>query len=181
MDAVVGQPDSNSGRGWLTPLRMYILGGVIAVVLLAVGVVLWQQHNQRVREAQKVDAVIAQAEDAYDKGEYVNALNIVRQVLGKTVTHEQEVHTYQMAAQSANAAGRLKDAAKYFELKHAADPDSEAADSYALGIVYQRLKQKDKALAQFEIAIKYAEAHKTQYGSDVHAIEESIKEVKAMQ
>jgi tetratricopeptide (TPR) repeat protein len=174
MDVVVGQPSSNKSRGWLTPLKMGIIAGILAVLLLIVGMVLWQQHQKRNSAAAKIDAVIGQSEDAYLKAEFVNALNIVKPVLATAKGKDQQTRAYQAAAQAAAGSNRLEDAVKYYEKKHEINKDSIKPDAYTLGSIYERLEKKDQAIAQYKIALEYAKTSKNQYGSDVHGIQASI-------
>lgn len=158
----------------MSPLRLGVLAGVAAVLLLAAGIAVWQIFSKRNAQAERVNVAIAQSEDAYNKGDFVNALNLVRNMGKGATSSEQKARVYQAAAQAANAANLLQDAAKFYELKHRADPGSVKRDAYTLGVIYERLEQKDKALAQYKLALEYAKSTKNQYGSDAAGIQASI-------
>jgi tetratricopeptide (TPR) repeat protein len=181
MDAVVGQPSSHSGRRWLNPLSLGIAAAVLVVVLVIGGVVFAQWHSSHAKQAQQVEIALAESQEAYDKGEYVNALNIVRTVEKKTTSKAQKIRVYQSAAQAAASADKLQDAVHYYGLKHQADPSSVNADAYTLGSIYQRLGQKDKALAEYKIALSYAKKNNNQYNSDAPAIQAAINELEHQQ
>jgi len=172
-NAVVGQPNSGrSKKWWLAPRNLVI--AVIVVALVIVGVVLWQRHGKDTEQSRRVSAALAQSQKAYNKGEYINALNIAKGVESQAVGKKQQAQLYQLEAQSASGAGKLAEAAKYYESKHKVDAGSIKADALILGTIYERLGQKDKAIAQYKIAIEYAKTQKNQYGSDAPAIQASI-------
>lgn len=176
MKAVVGQSDSNKGsRGWLNPRNLAILVVVLAAVVG--GIVYWQNHNTRSKQTAKVNAAIAQSEAAYNKGEYVNALNLVGGMAARATSGKQKAMVYQMQAQASNSAAKYADAARYYELKHLADPSGAKYDAYTLGVLYERLGQKDKALAQYKVALEYAKSRSNRYGSDAPAVQAAIDEL----
>lgn len=144
------------------------------VVLIAAGVVFWKHHNSQSMQGKKVDDALAASQTAYNKAEYVNALNLVRGMDAQATSKAQKLRVYQAEAQAANAANRLADAAHFYELKHQLDPGTAPADAYTLGNIYQRLNQKEKALAQYRAALDYAKNSRNQYGSDAAAIQADI-------
>ncbi|HSW99285.1 MAG TPA: hypothetical protein VLF71_05635 [Candidatus Saccharimonadales bacterium] len=178
MEAVVGQAGSGRGlRGWYNPLT--VGAAIVAVVLFAVGgTVLYQHQSARSRQTKEVDTAIAASQAAYAKGDYQNALGLVGGMAAKATSSGQKARVYQMEAQAANGANKLSDAAQYYTLKHQADPSTADADAYTLGAIYQRLGQKDKALAQYKTALQYASTHRNQYGSDAPAIQATIDQLE---
>ncbi|HSX34899.1 MAG TPA: hypothetical protein VLF62_04615 [Candidatus Saccharimonadales bacterium] len=180
MEAVVGQPSSSSGRGRLklNPRTLVIAGGIAAAVLIIVGLVGWHYWSAHKDKASKVDMAIAQSEAAYDKGDFVNALNIVRNMDTQATSKKQKAHVYQAAALAAAGANQLTDAVHFYELRHQVDAGSINGDAYTLANIYQRLGDNQKAIAQYQIALKYAQGHKSQYGSDATAIQATIDELQ---
>ena len=153
---------------------------LVGVALFVVGgTLLYQHQSAKSKQTRTVDMAIAASQAAYDKGDYLNALNLVGgSVASKATSSGQKARVYQMQAQAANSANKLSDAAHFYELKHQADPSTTDADAYTLGAIYQRLGQKDKAIAQYKIALGYAGTHRSQYGSDAPAIQATIDELQ---
>lgn len=181
MKAVVGQSSSpKSSRGWSNPRNLTILLVVLAAVVIG-GILYWQHHSTKARQTAKVNAAIAQSSAAYNKGEYVNALNIVSNMAAQATSGKQKAMVYQMQAQAANSATKYADAARYYELKHLADPSSVKYDAYTLGVLYERLGQNDKALLQYKLALTYAKARHSQYGSDAPAVQAAIDNLEHKQ
>jgi tetratricopeptide (TPR) repeat protein len=161
----------------LSPLNLVIAVVVLAALVIG-GVVFWQHHNAKSKESAKVDAAIADSQAAYSKADYTNALNLVGGMAEKATSSKQKAQVYQMQAQAATGAGKLAEAARFYELKHLADPSTAKADAYTLGNIYQRLGQNDRALLQYRLALEYAKGQKSQYTSDAPAIQASIDELE---
>lgn len=180
MEAVVGQPNSSSGRGRLklNPRILIIAGGVAVVMLIIAGFVGWHYWSAHEAKTAKVDLAIAQSEAAYDKGEFVNALNIVRNMDKQATSNAQKAHVYQLAALAAAGANQLSDAVHYYELRHKVDPSSVPGDANTLADIYARLDNKQKAIEQYKIALQYAKEHKSGYSSDATAIQAAIDELE---
>jgi tetratricopeptide (TPR) repeat protein len=180
MEAVVGQPSSNRGRGRLklNPRILAITGTVAAVIVIIGGFVGWHNWSVHKDKTAKVDMAIAQSEAAYDKGEFVNALNIVRNMDKQATSKKQKATVYQVAALAAAGANQLSEAAHFYELRHQVDPGSVQGDANTLADIYQRLGNKQKAIEQYKIALEYAKGHKSQYSSDATAIQATIDELE---
>jgi tetratricopeptide (TPR) repeat protein len=178
MEAVVGQ--SSSGRGlrkWLNPVTIGIAIVVVAAVVIG-GIALLVHLNASSRQARTVNNAIAASDAAYSKGDYANALSLVRGMEKQATNNKQKADVYQREAQASSSLGSLADAANYYMLKHQADASTTDADAYTLASLYDRLGQKDKALAQYKIALQYAKTHHNQYGSDASAIQAAIDELQ---
>ena len=160
-------------RGWSSPRNVTILVIVLAVVVIG-GIFYWQHRDTRSKQTIKVDTAIAQSEAAYSKGDFTNALNLVGGMAEQATSGKQKAMVYQMQAQAANSAAKYADAARYYELKHLADSSTAKSDAYTLGVIYERLGQKDKALAQYRLALEYANGRKNRYGSDAPAVQAAI-------
>jgi Tfp pilus assembly protein PilE len=178
MEAVIGQPSSNRGlRGWLNPLTISIAVVVVLAVIVG-GVFAYQHFNSKSEQGKTVDAAIAASQAAYNKSDYNNALGLMVGMAAKATSSAQKAHVYQMQAQAASSSGKLGDAVTYYNLKHKADPSTVDADAYTLGTLYDRMGQKDNAIAQYKIALQYASAHHNQYGNDALAIQSAIDDLQ---
>jgi tetratricopeptide (TPR) repeat protein len=161
----------------LNPLTISI-AVVVAIAVIIGGVFAYQHFSSKSKQGKTVDAAIAASEAAYNKGDYNNALGLVIGMADKATSSAQKARVYQMQAQAASGGGKLADAVTYYNLKHKVDPSTINADAYVLGTVYQRLGQKDQAIAQYKIALVYANSQRNQYGSDTPAIQAAIDELE---
>lgn len=148
------------------------------MAVIIAGFVAWHYWSARQSQTKHVDLVIAQSEAAYDKGDFVNALNLVRNMDTQATSKKQKAHVYQAAALAAASANQLSDAVHFFELRHQTDPNTIDADAYTLANIYARMGDNQKAIAQYKIALKYAQEHKSKYISDAPAIQANIDELQ---
>jgi tetratricopeptide (TPR) repeat protein len=167
-------------RGWFSPLTV-TAAAVVTVTLIVGGVVFWQHHSQRAKQATQVNDLITQSQVAYNAGDYTNSLNLLHGAAAKATGNKQKSQVYQLEAQAAAGVGKYADAVHYYQLKHQVDPGSANADAYTLGSLYQQLGQNDNALAQYKKALVYANAHHNQYTSDALAIQAAIDSLENKQ
>ena len=154
---------------------------VAILVLLAIGGGAWwwfAVQNKPQTPAEKVNTGLQQSQDAYSKGDYTGALIAVNDLDKQAASNSEKAQVYQAAAQAAQGAGQLDQAAQYYQQKHQADPTTTDADAYNLGVIYMQLGQNDKALEQFKIALAYAQGHPSQYGSDAPGIQATIDQLE---
>jgi tetratricopeptide (TPR) repeat protein len=139
---------------------------------------MWRHKSVRSQQTAKVNAAISASEAAYNRRDYVNAVNILSGMAALATSGAQKAGVYQGQAQASSAQDKLTEALQYYDLKHKADASTVKADAYTVGGIYQRLGQKDKALEQYKIALAYARTQNNQYGSDVDAIQANIDELE---
>jgi len=155
-----------------------VAGGITLVVVFIAGFVGWHYWSAHQQQTKHVDLVIAQSEAAYGKGDFVNALNLVRDMDTQATSKKQKAHVYQAAALAAAGANQLPDAVHFFELRHKTDPGTIDADAYTLANIYARMGDNQKAIAQYKIALEFAKTHKAGFTSDVPAIQATIDDLQ---
>ncbi len=173
---VVGQLNPVQYKGWFTTRNLGI--AAVFVVALVGGGVHWHNHAVTTQHTKQVNAAIAQSTDAYNRGDDVNAINLLGGMAALATSGKQKAQVYQGQAQAALGANKLADALHYYDLKHQADPSTAKPDAYAIGTIYERLGKKDQALAEYKIALAYAKIQHGQTGNDAAAIQASIDELE---
>jgi tetratricopeptide (TPR) repeat protein len=149
--AVIGGSDKAS-KGRLSK-RNLIIAGAVLIVLVVIGLIILRFSAHKKSPA--VSTAITNAERAFAKGDYDKAYSLSLAALPQARSNTDKARLYDQLAICASSGGKVTDAIKYYGFKHQVDLGSVKSDAYALGTLYDRNGQSDKALEQYKIALAY--------------------------
>lgn len=142
---------------WLT--RRIVLLPLAALVIVGVGVwVFMQMRGTSTKQQSALQSAINAADSASVAGNYGKSYDQLKQALSQATSTSDKVGLYNDLSAAAASDGKVTEAINYLNQKHALDPSTVGQDAYTLGDYYARIGDNSNALAQYKLALKYAQS-----------------------
>jgi tetratricopeptide (TPR) repeat protein len=156
----------HTGTGWTEPwwrklLKRSIVVPFVIVLVLATagGVTYWVYHSHRQKETTFNNA-IKEAQVETNQTNFTKALATLQAAEGSAQTKAQQATLYTALAGAAQNTGNTAQAIQYVQQSDQSNPITAEENAYQLATYYQDLGENTQAIAEFKIALQYAETNK---------------------
>lgn len=155
---------------------------VVVVVVVGGGLLVWHLVSSRPKPNPDVTAALVSSQAAYDKGSFAVAVQALDGAAAKTNYKPQKAEVYDHLAVASASDGKLREALRYYDLKHQVDSGSIRKDANAMGLLYDRLGNTQKAIDQYTIALNYMKSlpNAVQLHMEIESLQGQIDALKGV-